>query len=486
MILAKRPQPSLETLLKGLAVKWALIGLAVTILIAAPCALYSAKLSSERQLFALASGAARAFRPMILEENYRDAEMEMVSAYNLNPGERAVVRAPDLTPFYALTDADQNSRCRTPNQFCWAQGFKTVSLIYPIFYDSQNSQGLLGYLELSLTPVIDWSFLSIFGVLILLGFVVQAFGLSSALAQASRILVGHLARWAEELKFKSKNTPFSQTLPFSELKPMQDSVDGLHAEIEKLKIETAKEAKFDAQLEILQEIGHDLRTPHSQLAKYFALHIDTLNTKGVADPEEIERVQRTLKRMGELIRQFRTLDVVPQINAGSEVTSIDLSSEAKIFLEDFKHDPELTAKNANIILTADSAIPEAKLTKIVFYRIVENLVRNAIHSLKSENGEIQVSIKSINGRPTLLVKDNGSGISQAIQGKVFDFAFTTKPARGTGLGLGAVRRICQQFGANISFESEEGKGSTFKVSFQPAQVLVREVNQWTEVPHVQV
>jgi signal transduction histidine kinase len=275
-------------------------------------------------------------------------------------------------------------------------------------------------------------------------------------------------------------------LPFSELKPMQAAVDGLHFKIEKLKEETAKEAKFDAQLEILQEIGHDLRTPHSQLAKYFALHIDTLNTKGVADPEEIERVERTLKRMGDLIRQFRDLDLQPQSPDGNQAQSTNLTVEANAILSDFEHDAELIAKDAKIQLSADGNIPQANVSKIVFYRIVENLVRNSIHSLVPKLGKIEISIKSINGNPTLSVKDNGSGIKPNIQSKIFDFAFTTKPARGTGLGLGAVRRICQQFGASISFVSGEGKGSIFTVTFLPAQISGRELKQWTEVPSVQV
>jgi signal transduction histidine kinase len=67
------------------------------------------------------------------------------------------------------------------------------------------------------------------------------------------------------------------------------------------------------------------------------------------------------------------------------------------------------------------------------------------------------------------VKDNGSGIPKEIQEKIFDPFFTTKgPEKGTGLGLAIISSILHQHHANISLESEVGKGTQFKVSFPAA------------------
>ena len=88
---------------------------------------------------------------------------------------------------------------------------------------------------------------------------------------------------------------------------MQDAVQGLYLEIERLQGEAAKEAKAEAQLAIIREISHDLKTPHSLIAKYFELHLDTVRTTGCINEEEVKNVRRTLKRMGELLRQVLVL-----------------------------------------------------------------------------------------------------------------------------------------------------------------------------------
>jgi signal transduction histidine kinase len=64
----------------------------------------------------------------------------------------------------------------------------------------------------------------------------------------------------------------------------------------------------------------------------------------------------------------------------------------------------------------------------------------------------------------LSVKDSGSGIDPAIRDQIFDLFFTTKRLeRGTGLGLATVLRIATASGGGVAFESEAGRGATFRV-----------------------
>jgi signal transduction histidine kinase len=63
------------------------------------------------------------------------------------------------------------------------------------------------------------------------------------------------------------------------------------------------------------------------------------------------------------------------------------------------------------------------------------------------------------------VSDNGMGMDYNIKQKLFTTFFTTKGGGGTGLGLLTTRKIVQEHGGTIDFESEEDKGSIFRLCF---------------------
>jgi signal transduction histidine kinase len=71
------------------------------------------------------------------------------------------------------------------------------------------------------------------------------------------------------------------------------------------------------------------------------------------------------------------------------------------------------------------------------------------------------------------VADNGHGMDYEISKKVFSKFFTTKGSdRGTGLGLLTTKRIVNQHGGQVSFESKEGEGSVFRIEL-PRERLPR-------------
>ncbi len=112
------------------------------------------------------------------------------------------------------------------------------------------------------------------------------------------------------------------------------------------------------------------------------------------------------------------------------------------------------------------------------HQVAMNLITNAFHAIEEKNGVIEITLKKIelkNGEiPNSLlhadqyiqlsVADNGAGMPQSIQKKIFDPYFTTKEmGKGTGLGLAVVYGIIKEHNGDIKVYSEEGKGSTFNV-----------------------
>ena len=62
----------------------------------------------------------------------------------------------------------------------------------------------------------------------------------------------------------------------------------------------------------------------------------------------------------------------------------------------------------------------------------------------------------------ITVKDTGAGIPEDVQAKLFTPLFTTK-SKGQGFGLAVVKRMTEALGGTVTFESQEGKGTTFMI-----------------------
>ena len=80
-----------------------------------------------------------------------------------------------------------------------------------------------------------------------------------------------------------------------------------------------------------------------------------------------------------------------------------------------------------------------------------------------EGGQLTVKAYQKDGNMVTEVKDTGVGIPEKIRPNLFTPLFTTK-AKGQGLGLAVVKRIVEAMDGAITFESQVGKGTTFKIT----------------------
>jgi signal transduction histidine kinase len=99
------------------------------------------------------------------------------------------------------------------------------------------------------------------------------------------------------------------------------------------------------------------------------------------------------------------------------------------------------------------------------YRCVLNLVQNAVEACEKDDSLVTVSTRIVPSerRLRIMVSDTGCGISPANQEKLFRVFFSTKGAKGIGLGLAVTEKIVTEQGGRMRVESEPGKGSLFVI-----------------------
>ena len=101
------------------------------------------------------------------------------------------------------------------------------------------------------------------------------------------------------------------------------------------------------------------------------------------------------------------------------------------------------------------------------YRCLVNIITNAFNACPLSNGEVMVSTKRIDEKELMIsVTDNGVGMEKNTIEEAFDLFKTSKPERGSGLGLPTVAEIVKEYNGRIEIDTKSGKGTTFKLYFQ--------------------
>nr|WP_286207972.1 HAMP domain-containing sensor histidine kinase [Clostridium caldaquaticum] len=179
--------------------------------------------------------------------------------------------------------------------------------------------------------------------------------------------------------------------------------------------------------------------------------------------ESADIILSNLQRASELITSFKQVSA-DQSNEEKRVFKIkEYINQILLSLK-----PKLKKTKINVKVNCDENL-EVYSYPGALSQIVTNFVMNSLfHAFEQgQEGEIEFNIKREESNIIFIYSDNGKGINKNILGKIFDPFFTTKRGKGgTGLGLNIVYNIViHKLKGTIECESEEGKGTTFKIIF---------------------
>ena len=218
-------------------------------------------------------------------------------------------------------------------------------------------------------------------------------------------------------------------------------------------------------------VGHDIRNPLQAMTS--DVYLAKTELASTPDSEEkrnalgsLEEIEKNIDYINKIVADLQ--DFARPLIPHAEETDLKLIIDGLLTKNCVPDNVQLTVKveeDARKIVADPSFIN----------RIIVNLVSNAVQAMP-KGGELEIhAFKEVND-VILAVKDTGIGISDKAKAKLFTPLFTTKP-RGQGFGLAVIKRMTEALGGTVSFESKEGKGTTFIIRFP---FLPKELNgKWT-------
>jgi two-component system, NtrC family, sensor histidine kinase HydH len=172
---------------------------------------------------------------------------------------------------------------------------------------------------------------------------------------------------------------------------------------------------------------------------------------------KIEVLLREVQHLDEIVQEFLTFARGHDI----KLTRTNLR-EMVVELVEFLAD-DAKARNIRLHFDYEGRLDNLLLDATLMRQALMNLLRNAFDAVTEQGGGEVILRARIKGDLLgIEVIDTGSGIAPSNYDRMFRPYFTTKK-KGTGMGLPMVRRIVEEHGGQITFESEEGKGTRFLV-----------------------
>ncbi|WP_234396905.1 ATP-binding protein [Bacillus massiliglaciei] len=127
-------------------------------------------------------------------------------------------------------------------------------------------------------------------------------------------------------------------------------------------------------------------------------------------------------------------------------------------------------QDIELIIDKNSQLEEfpAEMDHHDFVLIIGNLIENSFAALKHaavNKKQVYLAIYQDDEQCLIVLEDNGPGIPKEVQSQIFDYGFTTKGAKGSGLGLYLIAQIAEKARGDISLTSSLGEGTSFILSF---------------------
>src|SRR2546427_5808919 len=222
--------------------------------------------------------------------------------------------------------------------------------------------------------------------------------------------------------------------------------------------------KLAATGRLAASIAHEINNPLEAVQNALYLLQQSV-TAAAADRQYLEIASRETQRMSRILRQM--LGFYRQAEAMSSIDVNALVEEAEGLVV-----KRLRERGVQIANQFDPVIPRIRASADQLKQVLLNLLLNAADSMP-KGGTITVATQTGAGTETevfgrdavqIQVRDTGQGIPDDVLAQIFEPFFSTKPGKGTGLGLWVSQGIVQSHGGTMRVGSRVGRGTTFTIT----------------------
>jgi signal transduction histidine kinase len=219
-----------------------------------------------------------------------------------------------------------------------------------------------------------------------------------------------------------------------------------------------------ARKQFIANASHELRTPIFSLGGF----VELLEEEDPGPEDRAEFVRMMRQQIERLTKLTADLLDLSQLDAGAIVIhprNVDLSALAREVTREFGARADLHGSRLELRTPEQPAIARGDPDRV--RQIIRILLDNAL-THTPEGTKVTVNTYSAKGRAELTVSDEGAGIPQRVQGRIFERFYTADSAGGSGLGLAIARELAQRMDGAIAISSSR-RYTAFTLSLPPAR-----------------
>lgn len=229
-------------------------------------------------------------------------------------------------------------------------------------------------------------------------------------------------------------------------------------ELRESAMKLARSERESAWREMAKQVAHEIKNPLTPMK----LNIQQFQRTWIPGmPDAKERLDRfssglveQIDVLGRIADEFSHFAQVP----AARPEQVDLAEVVRSAVQLFAGTPGCT-----VLLRSEGPLPVVADREHLL-RVFNNLIKNALQAIPDHRpGSVEVDLRREGHEAVAQVRDNGSGIAPQDRDRLFQPSFTTKTS-GMGLGLAMVKRMVENAGGRVWFETEAGVGTSFFVT----------------------